>query len=188
MSQPSSKLRPQLVRDSEQPQAAIGRLLKNMHQSTRQAIDAAFRRERIDISFAHFVTLYTLSEEPGVAGAELARRAFVTAQTMNTILRRLEEDRAIERQPNPKNQRADSWHLTKAGLARMQRARVVAEDVWSRMFESFKDSEVLQLQRLLERCLAGLEQQAGELRQARTVKSVATKIPTKTDAGPRRRR
>ncbi len=144
----------------ESPQAAIGRLLKNMHHSVRHAIDEALRLEGIGVSFAHFVTLYALSSEPGVTGAELARRAFVTAQTMNTILRRMERDGAIERRPNPTNQRADSWYVTKAGQASVAKAQVVAERVWAQMFEDLSQSDMRQLQRLLERCLSGLDRQA----------------------------
>ena len=175
MSQTPFKIRAQVEKDQEPPEAAIGRLLKAMHQSTRQAIEESLRRQRIDLSFAHFVALYTLSSEPGVAGAELARRGFVTAQTMNTILRRLEKDGSIERRPNPSNQRADSWSITKAGQARMDRARVVAEGVWARMFDSFKEQEVKQLQRLLERCLGGLEQQVVEVRAAKGSRAAAKK-------------
>jgi DNA-binding MarR family transcriptional regulator len=173
VSQQVLKSRSKVEKDQEAPQAAIGRLLKNIHQSTRQAVEESLRRQRIDLSFAHFVALYTLASEPGIAGAEVARRLFVTAQTMNTILRRLEKDGAIERRPNPSNQRADSWSITKSGQARMAKARVVAEGVWSGMFDSLKTSEVLQLQQLLERCLAGLEKQVTELRAAKSSKAIA---------------
>ncbi len=175
MSQALPKIRAQVEKHQERPQAAIGRLLKAMHQSTRQAIEESLRRERIDLSFAHFVALHTLSSEPGVAGAELARRAFVTAQTMNTILRRLEQDGALERRPNPANQRADSWSITRAGQQRMDRARVVAERVWSQMFDTFKPQEIVQLQRLLERCLGGLEKQVIELRAAKSARQPVKK-------------
>jgi DNA-binding MarR family transcriptional regulator len=94
---------------------------------------------------------------------------------MNTILRRLERDGAIERRPNPANQRADSWYVTKSGQSRMAKAQVVAEAVWSRMFESFEDREVAQLQGLLERCLQGLEVQLAELRSGKPGKSRAAR-------------
>jgi DNA-binding MarR family transcriptional regulator len=151
----------------EAPQAAIGRLLKHMHQSVRQATDEALRRQRIDLSFAHFVALYTLASEGGIAGAELARRALVTAQTMNVILRRLEREGAIERKPNPANQRADSWTLTKSGKASLARAQVVVEGVWSQLFEALTAREVKQLQHLLERCLAGFDRAMQESRNAK---------------------
>jgi len=174
VSHPSSKSR-QAVGSPPRPEADIGRLLKNMHQSARQAIDESLRRQRIDMSFAHLVTLMALDLEPGLPGAELARRSFVTAQTMNTILHRLEGEAAIERRPHPGNQRADSWYITKMGLARLKRARVIAEGVWTQMFASFKDQEVAQLHRLLERCLAGLEQQLVTIRATSSANRKAAK-------------
>jgi hypothetical protein len=57
----------------------------------------------------------------------------------------------------------------------MERARVVAEDVWSKMFDSFSGAEVRQLQRLLERCLGGLERQVVELRAAKSAKAATKK-------------
>lgn len=173
VSRPSRKLTAPSRQES--PQAAIGRLLKNMHQSVRQAVDESLRRQRVDLSFAHFVALYTLASEPGVTGAELARRGFVTSQTMNTILHRLEKERAIERRPNPKNQRADSWYITKTGQTNMERAQVVVEGVWSGMFDTLRDQEVRQLQSLLERCLARLEQQVSELKVAKSARAAQAK-------------
>jgi|JRYD01.1.fsa_nt_gb DNA-binding MarR family transcriptional regulator len=166
LSRPSLKLRID-ERASASPQAAIGRLLKNMHQSVRYAMDEALRRQRVDLSFAHFVALYTLASEPGVAGAELARRGFVTPQTMNALLRRLEKEGAIERKPNPANQRADRWYVTKAGQASLSKARVVVEGVWSQLFEALSDREVRQLQKLLARCLAGFDRAVNESRGAK---------------------
>ena len=186
VSRPLRKVAPRVER-SESPQAAIGRLLKNMNQSVRQAIEEALRRERIDLSFAHFVALYTLACEPGVAGAELARRGFVTAQTMNTILRRLELDGAIERKPHPKNPRADSWFITNDGQSRMLKAQVVAEVVWSRMFEMLTEREVSQLQQLLERCLNGLEVQLQEQR-ATKAKATSTRRKSPSTGASRLRR
>jgi DNA-binding MarR family transcriptional regulator len=178
VSQKPPTSRAKVEKDQESTQAAIGRLIKNMHLSTRQAIDESLRRERVNLSFAHFVALYTLSTESGVAGAELARRAFVTAQTMNTILHRLEKDGSIERRPNPSNQRADSWSITKSGQIQMGRARVVAERVWTQVFDAFSEHEVRQLQRLLERCLAGLDKQVG----LRATKASTSKKRTKQRA------
>jgi len=159
--------------ESGRPGAAIAYLLKSLHHSLRQAVDEAFRVRRIDMSFAHFVALHTLESEPGVAGAELARRGFITAQTMNTILRRLEKDGDIERRPHPTSLRADSWFITKAGQLRLERARVVGEALWSRMLSTLKAGEVVQLQSLLERCIIGLDVQVEDMRSAKTAKSTA---------------
>ena len=149
---------------SVRPEEAIPYLLKSLHHSLRQAVDEVFRHERIDMSFAHFAALYTLDSEPGIAGAELARRAFVTAQTMNTILRRLEKDGDIERRPHPATARADSWFITKGGQVRLKRAKVIGDGVWTRMLSALKTNEVTQLQNMLERCIGGLDAHVENIR------------------------
>lgn len=148
-----------LRRQGARPEEVIPHLLKSLHHSLRQAADAVFRRAGMGMSFAHFAALYTLECEPGVPGAELARRAFVTAQTMNTILRRLERDGDIERRPHPSKARADSWYITRAGQQRLRRAKAVGDALWARMLGTLKAAEVTQLQSLLERCIAGLDAQ-----------------------------
>jgi DNA-binding MarR family transcriptional regulator len=159
--------------ESKRPADAIAYLLKSLHHSLRQAVDEAFRLRRIEMSFAHFVALHTLESEPGVVGAELARRGFVTAQTMNTILRRLEKDGDIERRPHPASMRADSWFITKAGQVRLERAKVVGEAVWTRMLSALKAGEITQLQNLLERCIIGLDVQVEDMRSPATAKPAA---------------
>jgi DNA-binding MarR family transcriptional regulator len=158
VSQPARKLRG-ISFQASRPEEAIAYLLKSLQHSLRQAVDEAFRRERIDMSFAHLAVLYALESEPGLAGAELARRIFVTAQTMNTILRRLERDRDIERRPHPATPRADSWYVTKTGTVRLAGAKIVGGAVWSRMLGALREREVTQLQSLLERCIGGLDAQ-----------------------------
>jgi DNA-binding MarR family transcriptional regulator len=170
LSQPPLKTR-SLRLDTIRAEDVIAYLLKSMHHSLRQVMDEALRRQRIDMSFAHFVTLYTLEAEPGVAGAELARRGFVTAQTMNTTLRRLEKDGDIERRPHPANMRADSWYVTKTGQAKLDRAKIVGATVWTRMLAALKAGEIAQLQSLLERCIIGLDVQLGEMRSSKSAQS-----------------
>jgi len=153
----------------------IPHLLKNFHHAVRQAVDEAFRVQRIEMSFAHFLALLTLQLEPGVAGAEIARRAFVTAQTMNTILRRLESDGDIERRPHPQNARADSWFITKAGQVRLDRAKVIGEAVWIRMLSVLRPTEIKQMQDMLERCIAGLDTKVNDARMPKPMRAAAMK-------------
>jgi DNA-binding MarR family transcriptional regulator len=141
------------------PEQAIGHLLKNLHLLVRQTLEEALRVQRIDMSFAHFMAMIALDSEPGIPGAELARRVFVTAQTMNTILRRLEREGDIQREPHPEKSRADSWFLTKSGQARLKRARVIAVNIWLRMLSPLKSSEIKQMQGMLERCIHGMDVQ-----------------------------
>lgn len=128
-------------------------LLKSLHHSLRQTIDERLRKARIEVSFAHVTVLFSLEEEPGVPGAELARRSYVTAQTMNTILHRLEADGLIERKPHPTSPRADSWFITRAGRAQLDAAKVVGRDIWRTLLGGLAPHEVSQLQGLLQKLL-----------------------------------
>lgn len=129
-----------------------------MHQFRHQ-VEERLRRSG-DISFAHLVTLDQLQQEPGIAGARLARRLLVTAQTMTGLLRKLEEEGAIERRPDPHNRRADRWYLLPAGLERLNAARNAGGPVMTQMLSLLGPAEVVELRGYLERCVEGLESMA----------------------------
>jgi DNA-binding MarR family transcriptional regulator len=149
------------------PEEAIPYLLKGLHHSLRAAVDEGLRSERIELSFAHLATLYTIDAEPGLAGAELARRSSVTAQTMNTILHRMERDGQLERRPHPSSPRADSWYVTTRGNKQMDHAKVVGKAIWRKMLAALAAREVTQLQSLLQRCIRGLDAQVEKERPAK---------------------
>lgn len=152
------------------PEFAIPYLLRNLHLSVRQVVEEELRRRGVDVSMAHLTTLFMIDYKPSVPGAELARLCGVTAQTMNTILRRLETDRSIERRPYPGNLRAISWVLTNKGQKLLERALVISQTIWSHVLSPLRADEITQFQSLLERCLAGVD---AELEQTTS----ATKPP-----------
>jgi DNA-binding MarR family transcriptional regulator len=139
-----------------QPEEQIGYLLKRLMHQFRHQVEERLRRSS-DVSFAHLVTLDQLQQEPGIAGARLARRLLVTAQTMTGLLRRLESEGAIERRPDPHNRRADRWYLLPAGLERLNAARNAGGPVMTRMLSQLAPHEVVELRGYLERCVEGLE-------------------------------
>jgi DNA-binding MarR family transcriptional regulator len=138
------------------PEEQIGYLLKRLMHQFRHQVDERLRRNS-DVSFAHLVTLDQLQQEPGIAGARLARRLLVTAQTMTGLLRRLESEGAIERRPDPHNRRADRWYLLPAGVERLNAARSAGAPVMTQMLSLLKTQEVAELRGYLERCVEGLE-------------------------------
>jgi DNA-binding MarR family transcriptional regulator len=143
------------------PEEQIGYLLKRLMHQFRHQVEERLRRNS-DLSFAHLVTLDQLQQEPGIAGARLARRLLVTAQTMTGLLRRLESEGAIERRPDPHNRRADRWYLLPAGLERLDAARSAGGPVMTRMLSQLAPHEVVELRGYLERCVEGLESVAQE--------------------------
>lgn len=140
------------------PEEQIGYLLKRLMHQFRHLVDERLRRSS-DVSFAHLVTLDQLQQEPGIAGAQLARRLLVTAQTMTGLLRRLEKEGSVERRPDPHNRRADRWFLLPDGQERLNAARSSGSPVMTQMLSLLSAKEVGELRNYLERCVDGLEQE-----------------------------
>lgn len=81
-----------MVRRAEE---RVGYVLKQVQQALRAAMDEALRRH--GLTTAQYAALSTLEEAPGLSGAGLARRCFVTPQTMNEIVAHLEAVGLVER-------------------------------------------------------------------------------------------
>ncbi len=131
-------------------------MLKSLQHTLRQRLDEAMRKEGVELSFAHFVALFSVQREPGITGAQLARRAFVSAQTMNSVLRRLEEDGFIDRRPHPDSRRADSWSVKPRGLAELDRGDKIADRVFAQMLAPLAPEEIAVMEDCLRRCIIAL--------------------------------
>ncbi len=160
----------------------IGILLKSLHHTLRQTLDEALRKSGIELSFAHFAALFGLACEPGITGAQLARRALVSAQTMNAALRGLESDGLIERRPHPDSRRADSWSLTAQGLEELHRAREVGNSIFARMLAPLDAAEIAIFEGCLRRCIAALDTSASA---STALERRAGKHPSPADSATR---
>jgi DNA-binding MarR family transcriptional regulator len=173
----------------DKPEHIVGFLLKSLQHTLRQTMEEALRKRGFELSFAHFVALFGLYCEPGITGAALARRAMVSAQTMNSALRRLELEGRIERRPHPDSRRADSWWITPEGLELLEQTRAVGNATFERMLAPLDREEIAALESSLRRCIAALETDAegdvaadaapGRQRRTRSGKRPATHV----DAG-----
>jgi len=67
------------------------------------------------LTSSQYAALANLEEEPGLSNAELARRSFVTPQTMIRIVTGLAERGFVARVPRPGHGRAIDTRLTAAG-------------------------------------------------------------------------
>ena len=144
------------------PEEQIGFLLKRLMHVFRHVVEARLRGSS-SLSFAHFVTLDQISEEPGIAGAQLARRLLVTAQTMTDLLKRLEREGNIERRSDPNNRRADRWYIREEGLERLRSSRSAGVPVMTQMLSLLEPGEIADLRGLSGalRQGAGVGQSAG---------------------------
>ena len=106
----SSKVRRFAMGD---PFATIGFALKLAQQALRTHMDAAL--QQIGLTTPQYAVLTFLKVEPGASNAALARRAFVTPQTMQGILVTLERAGFVKRAPHPEHGRVQTTELTARG-------------------------------------------------------------------------
>jgi DNA-binding MarR family transcriptional regulator len=106
--------------------ASLGFLLAKASQRWNELLYAHFsERGYSEVRPAYGSILLPLFEEDGLRIGELGRRAHLAKQTMTTMIRLMERDGLVIREPDPDDGRAARVRLT----ARARRFRPVAEEV-----------------------------------------------------------
>ena len=157
-----------------EPGSDLGFALRQVMQTLRQTVELSLRSRGIDLSFVHAMVLKTLAKEPGISGAQLARRITVTAQSMNGLLRSMEAIGLVLREPHPENRRTDCWYMTAMGLKLLEQAGEVVDGVMSRIRSSISKSDAARLVELLQQCAAALQSSAEE-KPGRAAKPAASR-------------
>ena len=137
----------------------VGYELKKVQHDLRLGMDAELKE--LDVTTPQYAALSVLAEEPGLSNAALARRSFVTPQTMNQILVRLEAAGLVERVAHPEHGRVLQSYLTKEGERLRQKCAERVDTVEERMLSGLSADERADLLALLRRCSATLRQEDG---------------------------
>ncbi len=132
----------------------VGWVLKRAQQALRAAMDEALRRR--GLTTAQYAALSTLEEAPGLSGAEVARRCFVTPQTLNEIVTHLEASGLVERRRGD-DARVLRAYLTAAGLDLVGACHQVVAAIEERMVSGLSPRERRHLLDDLHRCVDALE-------------------------------
>jgi len=129
-------------------------LLKQLQHGVRVKLDKKLRL--LGISTAQFATL-AMVEELGVAsGAELARRCFVTPQTVGTLIAALESVGAIERTPSIDHGRIIEARLTAKGKVLLKRATAAALEIEDSYLKHLTEDGRQAFAAILKSCIAHL--------------------------------
>jgi len=150
-----------------EPGSDVGFALRNLMQIFRQRVETAVREQGVALSFPHAMVMKHLAKEPGLSGAQLARRTIVTAQSMNGLLHGLESTGMVVREKHPENKRTDCWFMTRAGYRQMQQVHETIDGIIARMLASLSKADAARLTELLHECAAAL--QSGAEDGAKTV-------------------
>jgi len=121
----------------------VGYELKKAQHALRLGIDEELRE--LGVTTPQYAAMSVLAEEPGLSNAQLARRSFVTPQTMNQILARLGASGMVERRAHAEHGRV---------FQRLCHRRVFA--VEEQMVSALSDAERLRLIRALRGCAEAL--------------------------------
>lgn len=139
----------------------VGYQLKRVQHALRSRMDEALRS--MGLTTPQYAALSALEEEPGLSGAELARRSFVTPQTMNGVLANLEAAGLIERHPHPEHGRVLQAYLTESGETLVYKAHREVENIEERMLADLNEDKRILLAGMLRVCTASLEGGAGRV-------------------------
>ena len=96
-------------------------LLRQAQAATRLAMERSLTE--LGVTTPQFVVLTMLKAYPGLSGADLARVALLTPQTVGVIIGNLERDGAIRKTPHPVHGRVLQWTLTRRGSSLLEKCR-----------------------------------------------------------------
>ncbi len=129
--------------------------VKRTQQAIRHAMDQALAG--LTLTPPQYAALSALSSETGLSNAELARRCFVTPQTMHQILGGLESRELIGRSPHLWHGKIVQVVVTEAGRQLLERAHKLVGEVEAKMTHDLSAVEEKQATSVLLRCCTALE-------------------------------
>ena len=136
-------------------ESRVGYQMKRAQHALRTEMDEALRE--MGLTAPQYAALSGLQAAPDLSGAELARRSFVTPQTMHQILTKLEKASLIVRRSHPEHGRVLQASLTEKGQRTVFKAHRVVESIEERMLARLDRDEIHRLAEALNRCAASLE-------------------------------
>ncbi|MFC9557014.1 MarR family winged helix-turn-helix transcriptional regulator [Rhodococcus sp. NPDC056960] len=131
-------------------------LVKRLESAVRRDLDAVMQEH--GLTTPQYAALSILRRHPGISSAQLARRAFVTAQSMQVMVSAFLRAGYVERRPQEDNQRILCTYLTGDGRAVLARCEHAAGNVEKKMLDGLDGPSVTALRDALEVCVRNLAQ------------------------------
>ncbi|MEU9886799.1 MarR family transcriptional regulator [Sphaerisporangium sp. NPDC051011] len=133
---------------------AVGYVLKQAAVALRNAMDVGLRP--LGLTVPQYACLELLGQRPGLSNAELARGAFVTRQSMNVVLRGLEDRGLVTRPAASPRGRELPTELTETGRDHLRAASVAIRRVQEKMCAGLTLAQQEALLGALEACVRSL--------------------------------
>ena len=137
------------------PRNLLGYQLKHVQAALRARMDEALRP--LGLSAPQYLCLELLSRAPGASTSDLAREAFVTRQTMSTLLRTLVDRGLAQRAAQASSGRALPVQLTPEGRSLLKEASKVTEEIERVMVAPLSETQLRTVREAMSACIAALE-------------------------------
>jgi len=131
-------------------------LLRQAQAATRLTLERALAD--LGVTPPQFAVLTVLRAYPGLSGADLARVALLTPQTVGVIIRNLERYRAIRKTPHPVHGRVLQWTLTRRGETLLEKCRRHVRALERRLASGLTVKAQATIRRWLSKIAAELQQ------------------------------
>jgi DNA-binding MarR family transcriptional regulator len=128
----------------------LGYELKRAQQALRHRMDNVLRA--LGLTTAQYAVLCVLEREDGASNANLAKAAFVTAQTMHGILTNMERGGLIKRIDDPTHGKILKSQLTTKGRKTLLLAHEIIGEVETLLIKTVGKDEADKLAELLSKC------------------------------------
>jgi DNA-binding MarR family transcriptional regulator len=138
-------------------QGHVAYLLRQAQAATRLTLERALAD--LGITPPQFAVLTMLRAYPGLSGADLARVALLTPQTVGVIIRNLERGGAIRKTPHPVHGRVLQWTLTRRGGTLLDKCRRRAVALERRLVAGLGAKSQVTIRRWLSKIAADLQQE-----------------------------
>jgi DNA-binding MarR family transcriptional regulator len=139
-------------------QGYLAYLLRQAQAASRLTMERALAD--LGVTPPQFVVLTMLRAYPGLSGADLARVALLTPQTVGVIIRNLERDGAIRKTPHPVHGRVLMWTLTRRGATLLDKCRRHVQALERRLMAGLSARAQATVRRWLSKIAADLSQEA----------------------------
>ncbi|RKP49694.1 MarR family winged helix-turn-helix transcriptional regulator [Pararobbsia silviterrae] len=108
------------------------------------------------LTLPQFTALSVLNARGRSSNAQLAERSFITPQSANEVVKTMEANGWVMREPDPNNKRIVLLQLTAAGKTMLRRCDEMADRVERTMLDTIDDADARALRALLQSCVKSL--------------------------------
>ena len=138
----------------EQPPSRATYLVKRLESAVRRNLDLELGSH--GMTTPQYAALSILRAQPGLSSAQLARRAFVTPQSMQVMVTAFIRDGLVERRTDPSNQRILRIHLTHDAELLLLRADEAAAGIEEQMLGDLDSEQTAVFRELMTVCIENL--------------------------------